>query len=474
MQRDSLLWLATGVFAVACSSTPSPAPPDAPTDVPQDVALDTGDAPPGDVPPGDVQDADVAPTDADAAVMEPETLRSMRGRSPAATDDLAALAQGNADFGLALHRAAVPATGNTVMSPYSVSTALAMARAGAVGTTGTEIDTALRFTLTGDRLHGAFNAADLALAGRPAEATAADPEPAVPRPALRLRVANDVWVQRGLPVVPAYLDTLGRWYGAGARVLDFAAAPDPSRRTINAWISSLTEARVPELIPAGTIDGATKVVLTNAVYFNARWLHRFNPDYTAEGVFTRVDGTTVNARMMSGGVARQLPYAEGAGWRAVELPYVGDRLAMLVVVPDAGTFADFERSFDGARYRAVTAALGQRLVSVRLPRFTARLPLLLRGPLESLGMRAAFTSGADFSGITPGGGIFIEQVVHEGFIEVTEAGTEAAAATAVIFADSSVQPDIVNVSVDRPFYYVIRDRPTGAMLFVGRVVDPTR
>ena len=159
MRRDSLLCMAAGVFSVACASTPATEPRDAATDTSQDVAPDVEDAPPGDVPRSDIPDADVT---------EPETLRSVVGRSPASTADLVELAGGNADFGLALHRAAAPATGNTVMSPYSVSTALAMVRAGAVGTTGTEIDAALRFTLTGDRLHGAFNATELALAGRPA------------------------------------------------------------------------------------------------------------------------------------------------------------------------------------------------------------------------------------------------------------------------------------------------------------------
>ena len=423
---------------------------------------------PSDVPSTETPDADVAPVD-----VTPAELRSNAPRAPAMPQDLPALAEGHADFGFALHRAAAPASGNTVMSPHSVAVALAMARAGAVGATGTEMDAALRFSLTGDRLHAAFNAMGLALAARPAEATAADPEPAVPRPALLLRVVNDVWTQRGLSLVPAYLDTLATSYGAGVRVLDFAASPDPSRRAINAWIAQQTERRIPELIPAGAVNGETRLVLTNAVYFNARWRHRFNPDSTRDEPFTRLDGTAATVRMMSGGLVARLPYAEGDGWRAVELPYVGDRLAMLVIVPDEGTFAAFERSLDGPRYRSIVAALGERPAIVRLPRFSTRLGSLLRGPLTSMGMRAAFGASADFSGITRDFRLVIAEVIHEGFIEVTEAGTEAAAATAVVFADGGIGPDTpVSLVVNRPFYYVIRDRGTGAMLFLGRVVDP--
>lgn len=419
--------------------------------------------------------SDVPLTETAAPDVAPAELRSTAPRAAAMAQDLPALAEGNADFGFALHRAAVPAEGNTVMSPHSVTVALAMARAGAVGATGTEMDAALRFSLTGDRLHAAFNAMGLALAARPAEATAADPEPAVPRPALLLRVVNDVWAQRGLSLVPAYLDALATWYGAGVRVLDFAASPDPSRRAINAWVSQQTERRIPELIPAGAIDASTRLVLTNAVYFNARWRRRFNPDYTLEEPFTRVDGSAVTARMMTHGAVERLPYAEGDGWRAVELPYVGDGLAMLVVVPSEGTFAAFERSLDGPRYRSIVAALDERPVIVRLPRFSTRLAVLLRGPLTSMGMRAAFGASADFSGITRAIPLVIADVIHEGFIDVTEAGTEAAAATAVVFADGGIGPvPPVSLVVDRPFYYVIRDRGTGAVLFLGRVVDPTR
>ncbi len=416
---------------------------------------------------------DASVTDADASTPAPGELRSTRERISTPSEDLPALARSNVAFGLALHRAATRAGTNTVLSPYSVAVALAMARAGAVGATGAEIDAAMHVTLSAERMHAAFNTTSLALAARPAEATRLDSEPTVPRPALVLNVVNDLWTQRGLAVVPAYLDTLAGYYGAGVSLLDFIGDPEGSRTAINDRVSTLTMARIPTLIPRGQISTSTRVVLTNAVYFNARWRARFNPDATRDAPFTRLDGTAVDAPMMSHPSMQNLPYARGDSWEAVELPYVGDQLAMLVVLPDAGTFECFDRDFTAAGYDAVVRALSTRLVSLRLPRFSVRLPSLLGDPLRALGMRRAFTDAADFTGLTVREPLKISEVIHEGFIEVTEAGTEAAAATAVVFVDGGIAPGFVSLTVNRPFYYFIRDRGTGALLFIGRVVDPT-
>lgn len=444
MARELRLWLlASTLLLAACG--------------------DDGATPPG----------DASVTDADAATPTPGELRSARERITTASEDLPALARANVAFGIALHRAATRAGVNTVLSPYSVAVALAMARAGAVGATGTEMDAAMQTTLPTERVHAAFNTTSLALAGRPAEATRVDPEPTVPRPALVLNVVNDLWTQRGLTVVPAYLDTLAGYYGAGVRLLDFIGDPEGSRAAINDRVSTLTMARIPTLIPRGQITTSTRVVLTNAVYFNARWKARFNPEATRDTRFTRLDGSTVDAPSMTHPSMQRLPYAHGDTWEAVELPYVGDQLAMLVVMPDAGAFDGFERDLSATRYDAIVGALSTRLVNLHLPRFTVRLPTLLGDPLRALGMRLAFTDAADFTNLTVREPLKISEVIHEGFIDVTEAGTEAAAATAVVFVDGGIGPDFVSLSVNRPFYYFIRDRGTGALLFIGRVVDPT-
>lgn len=406
----------------------------------------------------------------DSAPAFPEH-RSSAARASSMPADLPTLISDNTDFAFALNRVALPAAGNTVFSPHSISVALAMTRAGAVGVTGTEMDTALRFTLPGARLHQAFNALTLSLAERPAVATSMDSAPDPERPALRLTWANDIWVEPSETMVPSYLDTLAMYYGAGAHIAPFLTNPSAARTMINQWVSDRTSARIPELLPESAIDRHVKVVVTNAVYFNARWRSPFEMRATSDAAFTRLDGSTVNVPMMARAAPVQAPFAETAEWSAAEFPYQGDQLAMVVVVPAAGTFAAFESGLDGAKYRSIVSALAPRPVSANLPRFRARQKIELKNALQSLGMNAAFAD-ADFSAMIQGP-VQIKEVYHQGFIDVAEAGSEAAAATAVVLYDGSVALNPAQLIANRPFYFFIRDRVTGAVLFVGRVLDPS-
>lgn len=422
-----------------------------PNDVPQDV------------PRADAADENVA----DSGPSFPE-FRSTAARASSMPADVPTLVSDNADFAFALNRVANTEPGNTAFSPHSLSVALAMTRAGAVGTTGTEIDTALRFTLTGDALHQAFNALTLSLGDAPAQATAADTMPDPTRPALQMHWVNDLWVRAGQGIVPSYLDTLSRYYGGSVHIAPFDR-PTDAKELINLWVSIHTGGLIPELLDGLGMD--TQWVLTNAVYLNARWKIPFSARITGDAPFTTINGGTVRTPFMAHGFPISAAYAEGTGWSAVELPYVGDRVAMLFVMPDAGTFASFEGSLDGARYRSIVSALREQLVEVRLPKFTVRKPLKLKEPLRTLGMRQAFTA-PDFSAMLIGSSINLDEVIHQGFVQVDEAGTLAAAATAVIAADAGVRPSPRFIA-DRPFYFFLRDRTTGALLFVGRVVDPT-
>lgn len=416
----------------------------------------------------DVPSADAVVSD--SAPLFPEH-RSSAARASSMPMDLPTLTSDNADFALALNRVSRPAAGNTIFSPHSISVALAMTRAGAVGVTGTEMDSALRFTMPQDRLHPAFNALSLSLAERPAVATSTDTAPDPERPALQLTWANDIWVDPSVQMVPSFLDTLAMHYGAGAHIAPFGSNPAGARTMINQWVSDRTQTRIPDLLPDGSITGDVKIVLTNAVYFNARWLTPFEPHATSDAAFTRLDGSTVNVPMMRHGASIQAPFVETAEWTAAEFAYRGDQLAMLVVVPAAGTFAAFEAGLDGARYRAIVSAMEPRPVSVSLPRFRARQKLALKPALQALGMNAAFDM-ADFSAMQRGA-VNIEEVYHQGFIDVTEAGTEAAAATGVVLFDGSAPLNPGLLIANRPFYFFIRDRVTGAVLFVGRVLDPS-
>ncbi|XYI00176.1 serpin family protein [Sorangium sp. So ce1128] len=376
--------------------------------------------------------------------------------------DLKELVGGNTDFALALHQQLAGMPGNLFYSPYSMSSALAMTYAGARGATETEMAGALRFTLPQERLHPGFNALDLALARRGQGAEGKDGE------GFRLNVANALWGQVGSSFAPTFLDVLAESYGAGLHVVDFAQAPDEARGIINGWVAERTEDRIKDILPEGAIQPATRLVLTNAVYFNAAWQFPFDEEDTAPGDFNLVDGTAVSVPMMSG--SAQVGYGEGDGYEALELPYDGGELSMVLVLPAEG--GELEAGLDRERLVGVIGSLGTRSVTMTLPRFKFESTLDLVPQLAELGMPIAFTGRADFSGIDGQGGLFISDVLHKAFVSVDEAGTEAAAATAVVIGETSA-PEPATIRFDRPFLFFIRDIETGAILFVGRVMNPS-
>lgn len=393
-----------------------------------------------------------------------EVVASTKPRSTSAvpTEDTRRLTSDDAAFALDVLRTAV-ARDNFVFSPHSISIALAMTYAGARERTASQMARALHFGLAPDRLHPAFGALDLELARR-SEKTVESGK------AFGLNVSSSIWAQRGYTFLGPYLDLLAESYGASLSLLDFATDPEGSRKAVNRWVSDRTEARIPELIPAGVVTPLTVLVLTNAVYFSASWKERFEPAATTDGSFTKLDGVAVPARLMH--QSKQHRYAEGAGWQALELPYVGDDLSMLVILPASGTFETFRTSLDAPKLGAVAESLGTRQVEVTLPRFSFKTALGVKPVLQRLGMTDAFEGGvADFSGMDGSRSLFVQDVIHEAFIAVDEAGTEAAAATAVVVGRTSA-PERATFTADRPFLLAIRDNPTGAVLFLGQVVSP--
>jgi serine protease inhibitor len=365
-------------------------------------------------------------------------------------------------------RLAAQAKGNLVCSPYSVAVALGMTAQGARGRTAEQLLKVLH-TPDAATLAAGLSALDVALAAR--AGTVRDPHGGKDL-VLELAGVNSLWGQRGLTWERPFLDALARAFGTGMRVVDYQLAPEAARRAINAWVSQQTHTRIPELIAQGVIDATTALTLVNALYLKAPWQEPFEKAATRPAPFTRADGSTVTADLMSGAVAAG--YASGPGWVAADLPYAGGELAMAVVVPDAGRFAAVEQALDGGRLAALLAGFRPEDVQVGLPRWTTRTAATLNEALIALGMPLAFTGRADFSGMTRQVPLEIAAVVHQGFIAVDEAGTEAAAATAVVVdVKSARQPSALSVVADRPFLYLIHDRPTGTPLFVGRVLDPT-
>jgi serpin B len=351
-----------------------------------------------------------------------------------------------------------------VFSPASIALALAMARAGARGETAAEMDRVLR-RLGADDHADAANALDAALNGR--SGTFKDGSGTSLEVALR--IANTAFGQRGMAFEQTFLDALATRYGAGLHVVDYRADPEAARRAINGWVDERTERRIRELLAPGVISELTRLTLVNAVYLKAPWLTAFTKDATQPGPFTRPDGTTVQAQLMRRGGS--LPYAEGRGWRAVELPYVGGALAMTVIVPQ--DLAAFEAALDPDSLANLVQSLQLRTVDLAFPRFGIETQAGLADLLIELGMPLAFDPDhADFSGISATERLFISAVIHQANIDVDEKGTEAAAATAVVMDVTSIPADPVTLRVDRPFVFLLRDVPTGAVIFMGRVTDP--
>jgi serpin B len=377
--------------------------------------------------------------------------------------DLALLVEGNSNFAFNLYQALKEENGNLFCSPYSISLALAMTYAGARGETEQQMADTLCFTLPQNRLHPASKSLDMELKERGEGAKGKDDE------GFRLHIVNAIWGQKDYQFLPTFLDVLAENYGAGLRTLDFANAPEESRLTINNWVSEQTEGRIEDLIPQGLIDILTRLVLTNAIYFNAAWQYPFDESVTKDGPFYRLDGAEVTVPMMS--QTESFGYAEGSDYQAVELPYDGSELSMVIFLPQDGHFEAFEEALDAKQVNAIVNALEQRQVALTMPKFEFESAFNLKKTLMEMGMPVAFSEGADFSGMTGRRDLFISEVVHKAFVSVDEAGTEAAAATAVIMKLTAMPAAPVEVTVNRPFIFLIRDIETGTILFLGRILE---
>ncbi len=371
---------------------------------------------------------------------------------------------GNNAFAFDLYRVMRDDKENMFYSPHSISLALAMAYAGARGETEAQMAQALHYRLDQERLHPAFNALDLELTSR-GESEEGE--------RFQLNIANAVWGQADYGFRSDYLDVLARNYGAGLCVVDFKSAPEEARQTINQWVSEETEGKIEDLLPQGAVDTLTRLILTNAIYFNASWMHPFEEWNTSEGDFYTLSGDEVTAPMMK--QTERFGYGKGEGYQAVELPYVGDEMSMVILLPAAERFDQFESSLDAERVRDITEQIGRQDVTLTMPKFEFESKFGLADTLAGMGMSDAFSpEEAEFSGIDGTDDLYITDVVHKAFVSVDEAGTEAAAATGVggllgLFAEPV---EVVEVTVDHPFIFLIRDVETGAILLVGRVLNP--
>ncbi len=402
------------------------------------------------------------------ATEEPQSneVRSEKTRVavPLATDsDLTDLVRGNNAFAFGLYqKLREEESGNLFYSPYSISLALAMTYTGAKGETERQMSNALLFTLSQDKLHSAFNALDLQLASRGEGRSGQDGK------GFRLNIANAIWGQQGYDFLQDFLDKLAENYGAGMRIANFTEAPENSRVTINDWVAHQTEEKIKDLIPSGAIDNLTRLVLTNAIYFNAAWRHPFDERATSEGDFHLLTGNSIKVPMMrQTGV---FGYARDTGYQVVELLYDGSEISMVILLPDKGTFDAFEKSLNAELISRISKDLRQERIALTMPSFEFEAQFKLGAMLQKMGMSDAFNPQlADFSGMDGTKRLSISDAFHKAFVLVNENGTEAAAATGVVIGVTSLPP---RVTVDQPFIFLIRDTATNTTLFVGRVMDP--
>lgn len=359
---------------------------------------------------------------------------------------------------------------NLICSPYSVAAALAMTRAGARSSTGQEIDhvlhttgpTALadgmsRLRLTLDQRTGRQRRLDQTLG------------------AVSIEAANSLWAQHGIWWRRAFLVELASRYGAGMNLVDFIHASEAAAKAINEWTVTTTRSRIKQIVPRGLLDQDTRMVLVNAIWLKAPWEEVFNPHLTKPADFHTMGGGRVQVPMMSRDLTHA-SYAAGPGWRAASLPYAGRDLAMAIVVPDAvDGLSRVHHALSGGGLATLLERLSPRpVVKIAMPRWTFTTNARLDGPLKQLGMPAAFSTHADFSGMCRDERLRIGAVAHQAFVAVDEHGTEAAAATAVVMQAMSGQAGPVpSVRADRPFLFVLYDVPTKLVLFLGRVGDPT-
>lgn len=375
------------------------------------------------------------------------------------------VATGNNSFALDLYHSISEEDNNLIFSPYSLSLALAMTYAGARGETESQMARVMHFDLPPGELHPAFNSLDQALMDQPS-VSGQDGKP------FELHIANAIWAEKTYRFLQSFMDLLSENYGAGVNLADFITDPEGERKKINAWVEDQTREKIKDLIPAGILDELTRMVLVNAIYFKADWTSPFEKSATHESVFHLLDETELLVPTMSQSFF-SVPYSIGEDYQAIELAYAGNKAAMDILVPEPGTFREFEAGLNQTKLNEILGGFEDSSVMLSLPKFSYSSEINLSDSLRVMGMRDAFdTERADFTGMSEIRDLSISDVLHKAFVALDEEGTEAAAASAVIMGVTSAQPSGIILTIDRPFIYLIRDLPTGQILFMGRVTNP--
>jgi len=382
--------------------------------------------------------------------------------NPISTEGLSNVVDANNKFAIDLYSKYKTNEGNVFFSPYSISTALAMTYEGARGQTAEEMQKVFYFPEDSNTMRNGY-------ANLYAEINKPDKK-------YKLSVANALWAENDFQFLDEYFNVVDQYYNGKVTNLDFKRDPEGSRVTINNWVEDKTNDKIKDLIPSGVINSMTRLVLTNAVYFKGEWVKQFNKDDTIERDFTTDSNNIVKAFMMQRTDDESIyNYGENNILQILEMPYSGDDLSMLIILPKDNNLEDVEKSFTTDELSDWKDELKEQRVNVFLPRFKFETKYFMAEDLAEMGMPTAF-GNADFSGMTGKMDLVISQVIHQAFVEVNEEGTEAAAATAVIMKETSAGPGGPTIPVfnaNHPFIFIIQQKDTGNILFMGRVSNPT-
>jgi len=346
--------------------------------------------------------------------------------------------------------------GNIFFSPYSISTALAMTYEGARGETAEEMQSVFYFPeddmdrmSSFAKLYNQINKKDKGY---------------------KLHTANALWAEQNYEFLDEYFNVVEDYYGGKVTNLDFRGETEKSRVTINNWVEDQTNNKIKDIIPRGVITSDTRLVLTNAIYFKGEWVKQFDKDNTRERDFRKSPDETVRVDMMSlRGKEAEFNYAETDELQILEMPYDDEELSMIIMLPKED-FAEID--LDVEKLKLFKGMLSERRVDVYLPKFKFETKYFMAKNLIEMGMPTAFSMNADFSGMNGKGNLYISSVIHQAFVDVNEEGTEAAAATAVVVTEMSAEPSHPTFYADHPFVFMIQEKETGAILFMGKVVDP--
>jgi len=387
--------------------------------------------------------------------------------------DVAGVAAGENEFAMNLYGQMAKRPGNLFFSPYSISSALAMTYAGAHGRTAAQMAHVLHISLPNDRLHAAF--------GTLLDNLNAGGSAGFFKTAYELNVANGLWCQKGYSYNPTFLQLLERDYGVDLQLADFISGAEQARSDINQWVSRETNDKIEDLLPPGVLNPTpqtvTRLVLVNAIYFKGNWDEQFEKTRTSRQPFHLDSLRDINTEMM--GRTGNLPAMQDADLQAVEMSYIGNDLSVVVLLPKTvDGLSNLEAKFDATRLQAWLGKLREQRVDVTFPKFKMDSQFDLADVLASMGMPDAFSRWtANFSGITTDETIFISHVIHKAYVDVNEEGTEAAAATGVGMTMCCCISSPVTSMVfraDHPFIFLLRQKSSGAILFMGRVTAPKR